>query len=543
MVSPVVPRLLRASLATTSKVVVEDQVARLVAAATARDLAGLPAGARYHGVTGYVRRATSGLTLPPGVAEQLEADRLDAVRVHLLARQELLGLDELFRTAGIDWLVMKGPVLAEHYHDGADLRFYDDLDILVPPDQLGAAVDLLESMGGDTSGQTWSMIQGEPRGEVLVRVPSGMPIDLHWHLINTPRIRRAFDVDLLAMFDRSRTVRVGGLDVRTLSPADTLVYVALHAVLSGADRLMWLKDIERVVRHEPGAHEAAHVVARAWDAELAVAGALTRTALAIDGFRAPAALRPQGPGSAAWLRVCRLAWQRVPAEDEDGSGSLGRIVARSSRGDARRSARELARRSALGVVRRSSGRPTELEDGVPGEERGGRHDRSRQTERAAFLAWVEQQGGLAHRTPPAASRRAVPGQTPAGARRAARGRSRGATLGQDATPPSRRAQEPVDGVHVPADVLVQRLPNGDTVLLNLATEGYSGLNRTGTIMWEALVEAGSVTEALARLRDELDAPIEVLRHDLDALIHRLMAGGLLVLGEPSPDAGTQKGSR
>jgi hypothetical protein len=85
-------------------------------------------------------------------------------------------------------------------------------------------------------------------------------------------------------------------------------------------------------------------------------------------------------------------------------------------------------------------------------------------------------------------------------------------------------------VSVPSDVLVQQLGDGEMVFLNLATEEYFGLGRTGARMWAALAETGSVVDALERLDEEFAVEKEVLRRDLDRLIDRLTARGLLRVG-------------
>ena len=84
-------------------------------------------------------------------------------------------------------------------------------------------------------------------------------------------------------------------------------------------------------------------------------------------------------------------------------------------------------------------------------------------------------------------------------------------------------------VIVPEDVLMQRLPDDESVFLNLATEQYYGLDPTGTAMWAALTETGSVDAALDRLVEEFDVDREVLRRDLDALVERLVGRGLIEL--------------
>ena len=84
-------------------------------------------------------------------------------------------------------------------------------------------------------------------------------------------------------------------------------------------------------------------------------------------------------------------------------------------------------------------------------------------------------------------------------------------------------------VIVPDDVLMQRLPDDESVFLNLATEQYYGLDPTGTAMWAALTETGSVEAALDRLLGEFDVDREVLSRDLDALVERLVGRGLIEL--------------
>jgi hypothetical protein len=95
-------------------------------------------------------------------------------------------------------------------------------------------------------------------------------------------------------------------------------------------------------------------------------------------------------------------------------------------------------------------------------------------------------------------------------------------------------------IKVPSDVLVQRLPDDESVFLNLATEQYFGLDPTGTAMWVALTETGSVAGALERLVAEFDADRAVLSRDLAALVERLVSRGLIeVAAGPTalPEAG------
>ena len=80
--------------------------------------------------------------------------------------------------------------------------------------------------------------------------------------------------------------------------------------------------------------------------------------------------------------------------------------------------------------------------------------------------------------------------------------------------------------------VVFREVGGEAVLLDLASQRYFTLDATGTRMWALLAEHGSPEEARRRLLAELEVAEEVLARDLDELIERLAAEGLVrVSGE------------
>ena len=86
-------------------------------------------------------------------------------------------------------------------------------------------------------------------------------------------------------------------------------------------------------------------------------------------------------------------------------------------------------------------------------------------------------------------------------------------------------------VSVSSDVLVQELPDQESIFLNLRTEEYFGLDSVGTTMYRALVEAGSVHAAHDRLLEQFHVTPETLRRDLSALVERLAHRGLIELSE------------
>src|ERR1700730_1603074 len=83
-----------------------------------------------------------------------------------------------------------------------------------------------------------------------------------------------------------------------------------------------------------------------------------------------------------------------------------------------------------------------------------------------------------------------------------------------------------DRVTVPAHVLVRFLEK-ESVLLNIETERYFGLDETGTRMWQLATVAPSIDAAYLQLLDEYDVEAELLRSNLTDLLDRLVENGLL----------------
>jgi len=81
-------------------------------------------------------------------------------------------------------------------------------------------------------------------------------------------------------------------------------------------------------------------------------------------------------------------------------------------------------------------------------------------------------------------------------------------------------------VSVAPDALVQDLGD-ESVILNLKTESYLGLDDVGTGMWKALTTSASIEVAYRVLLAEYDVDPDVLRHDLGELVEQLVEHGLV----------------
>jgi hypothetical protein len=81
-------------------------------------------------------------------------------------------------------------------------------------------------------------------------------------------------------------------------------------------------------------------------------------------------------------------------------------------------------------------------------------------------------------------------------------------------------------VILPQDVLVSNV-EGESVLLNLNSERYFGLDEVGTRMLSVLTNSNSIQTAYDALLEEYEVENETLRDDLAELIDRLVDQGLL----------------
>ncbi|AAU92988.1 PqqD family protein [Methylococcus capsulatus] len=83
-------------------------------------------------------------------------------------------------------------------------------------------------------------------------------------------------------------------------------------------------------------------------------------------------------------------------------------------------------------------------------------------------------------------------------------------------------------IAIPEPVVFEKVGE-ETVLLNLDTGFYFGLNPVGSRMWELLVATKNPASVLASMREEYDVDDDVLERDLANLIRDLAEKKLIEL--------------
>jgi hypothetical protein len=82
------------------------------------------------------------------------------------------------------------------------------------------------------------------------------------------------------------------------------------------------------------------------------------------------------------------------------------------------------------------------------------------------------------------------------------------------------------------DVISQEV-SGETVLLDLESENYFGLDEVGTRIWQLIKETNDLKAIYDTLLTEYDVKEERLQQDLDTLLSEISGLGLITLEQQS----------
>jgi hypothetical protein len=269
--------------------------------------------ARYHGVSGLISPSMQRLDgASKTLLAELRADFDASVHRHLLSTWELSRLKATLDPTGVPWVVIKGPAAVELLYGGQGGRLYQDLDLLVDPSRFREVLAALEASGLRQLDRNWAVLRRDLRGEVHYGGATGLEIDLHWNLVNMYRGRMR--ISTRELLGRAADVQLAGVDVRTLDPTDSLIHLCVHAAISGGDRILWLKDIERAVAVRPPVWDDLVARSRRWHVATPVGLMLARSARFL-GAGGPAEVVSDlvGRGAMQFIRgIDRLfPWQRA----------------------------------------------------------------------------------------------------------------------------------------------------------------------------------------------------------------------------------------
>jgi hypothetical protein len=277
----------------------------------------LPLLARFLGAGGAPAAPLGGAVRAAALAASREALALTAELV-----EAVRGLE----AAGVPVVAYKGPALAVQAYGQPSLRRFADLDLVVHPAALEAAVAALQALGFAqqpfaSPRQRAAVLRD---GHHLALVRGAVVVELHWRF--SKRVfgyREALD----GVWERRETVPVAGAALPVLARGDHLLALAVHASKGVWQALEWTLAIAALARDLPaGAWDEVGARARAWGCVRALQVSLL---LSEELFATPApaaawaALRP---GRAA-RRVARRVARRTLAGAGSPAAYLGTQVA------------------------------------------------------------------------------------------------------------------------------------------------------------------------------------------------------------------------
>jgi hypothetical protein len=222
--------------------------------------------ARRHRVQGLVHHALVAAAVTPDgdVSGHLQEEARAIAKRNLQLAAASVSLVRKLEAAGVPVMVIKGTALAALAYGTLATKMAWDIDLLITPDALDAAADVLEEGGyrctlpGGARADlaTWHRFSKESvwkRGDVHV--------ELHDALVDSPAVLPGINARGAAQ----RVAVSPGMTLPTLERDALFAYLCVHGAASGWRRAKWLADVgallsEADVAEVERLHEASQVL-------------------------------------------------------------------------------------------------------------------------------------------------------------------------------------------------------------------------------------------------------------------------------------------
>jgi hypothetical protein len=262
---------------------------------------------------------------PETITDEMRQDFLISVVRSLHMERQLQEIIEGFQEQGVRVLVLRGPALAFSLYTDPAMRPSCDLDLLVAPENVIQARDILESLGYRCLAKRFETSREFFREECFIHQENPgnkFPVDLHWvHWELHPFFKGSEEVDIEDLFERARKVETPNLAFETLHPVDYLIHSAIHLVMihKNGMRLSWIYDTALLAQHlhVPDDWKTLQERSVAWRARLPLEQCLKMAQVWIglelpDGFDAFSTWpSPTEDEAAVWADTMRHHWVSI----------------------------------------------------------------------------------------------------------------------------------------------------------------------------------------------------------------------------------------
>lgn len=219
---------------------------------TALDWPAFLALVRFHRVQGLAWKALDDAGLAPDdILDKLSIGARTIAAANLRAASDSRDILDAFKAAGVPVLFVKGLTGAAIAYRQPLLKMSSDIDLLVAPQNVLPAGELLARLGyrqlippppADVG--RWH----ERRKESVWAREDGLHVELHSRLADNPRLIPCVDVD-----SPSEAVDVApGIRLPTLARDELFAYLCVHGASSAWFRLKWISDLAGLVHGQSG---------------------------------------------------------------------------------------------------------------------------------------------------------------------------------------------------------------------------------------------------------------------------------------------------
>jgi len=172
---------------------------------------------------------------------------------NIILQSELEAIADRLAQAGIRVMVLKGAALANSLYGNIALRPMSDLDLLVRPDDVKRAIDILENFDYvlvGTEADRLDPFAPSFTGELVFSKDSPVraTVELHWQLIPAVTFRKATRLDTDKLWKHTAPLTIGMHEALQLTPEATLVHLCTHLGVHSFRHLRGLLDVALLAR-------------------------------------------------------------------------------------------------------------------------------------------------------------------------------------------------------------------------------------------------------------------------------------------------------
>ena len=199
----------------------------------------------------YLRLSIEDSTLVPRkVIEQLHQLYIKNTFDMLSLSREMDEINTELTKKNIRVIMLKGPSLCYQLYGDLSSRTSNDLDILIPFQELEHTISILKSKGYQLEYEPPRKLKDwQKRNHHLefIHKEKNCKVEIHWRLHPGPSKEPGFE----ELWTSRETVHITERPIYTLDEETLFYYLITHGARHGWFRIRWLMDIMQMLRHNP----------------------------------------------------------------------------------------------------------------------------------------------------------------------------------------------------------------------------------------------------------------------------------------------------